>query len=105
MKAIYAFSRFFPFFDHNKPHETSRSPTGFDSMATSGSTASSRTTYLDQQPQVVQGSWIDGNKLKEMLGRKFGSAYRVDVRSDKYRIYANGRLSDAEIASCMYKNG
>ncbi|KAI0434833.1 hypothetical protein F5Y09DRAFT_294993 [Xylaria sp. FL1042] len=101
MKAFYAFSRFFPFLDNN-PHETSLSPTGFDSMATSGSITSSRSTYLDQPPQVLQSSWIDANKLREMLNRKYDSAYRLELRSDYYRIYANGRLSDAEIASCMW---
>ncbi|KAI0913778.1 hypothetical protein F4823DRAFT_575433 [Ustulina deusta] len=101
MKAISAFSRFFPFFDH-KTHQITRSRTGFDSMATSNSTASSRATYREQEPQMIPGSRIDANKLKELLNRKFGSEYRLELRSDTYRLYANGKLREAEIMGCMY---
>ncbi|KAI1427397.1 hypothetical protein F5Y12DRAFT_737590 [Xylaria sp. FL1777] len=101
MKAIPAFSRFFPFFDR-KPHELSRSQTRFGLMAPTESTASSRSTYLDQPPQVIAASSINGQKLREVLNEKFGSAYRLELRSDYYRLYSDGKLSEQEIAWCRY---
>lgn len=55
-------------------------------MATSNSTASSRATYREQEPQMIPGSRIDANKLKELLNRKFGSEYRLEVSGVLFKI-------------------
>ncbi|KAI3327011.1 hypothetical protein HD806DRAFT_485729 [Xylariaceae sp. AK1471] len=99
MKMIAALSRIFPSFDH-KDHEIHRSWSGFNSIATSRSSKSSRSTYRNEQPQIIYGSWIDGAKLRELLNRKFGSEYKLEMRSDDYRLYARGRLTDEEIMCC-----
>ncbi|KAI0458533.1 hypothetical protein F5B21DRAFT_500430 [Xylaria acuta] len=94
-----AFHRFFSFSD-TKDRETHRSWTGFDSATTSRSTNSSQATYCNRPPQIIHGSWVDGAKLRELLNEKFGSDYKLETRSDDYKLFANGRLSNEEIMWC-----
>lgn len=78
-------------------------------------------------PQIIAGSWVNERKLKQLLSRKFGREYRLHVgafaimhalsegrlkllpiahtghsqmRSNTYKIYADERLTEAEIMTC-----
>ncbi|KAI1744467.1 hypothetical protein F4680DRAFT_404869 [Xylaria scruposa] len=99
MRLTASFSRLFPFYNR-KDRESNRSWSGFNSTATSRSTNSSHPTYHNEPPQIIHGSWIDGTKLRELLNQKFGSEYTLETRSDNYRLYANGKLTNEEIMWC-----
>ncbi|KAI8629012.1 hypothetical protein F5Y19DRAFT_435961 [Xylariaceae sp. FL1651] len=91
--------RFIPFLD-SKGHGTARSWSGFNSTVTSTSSKSSQSTYYNETPQIIHGSWIHKTKLEELLNRKFGSEYRLELRSDDYTLFAKGRLTKEEIMWC-----
>ncbi|KAI0521590.1 hypothetical protein F5B22DRAFT_595583 [Xylaria bambusicola] len=109
MKTISAFSRYLLFWDHHhhhrysKTYENSRpSHTGFDSM---DSNASTRPAYLDKPAQLIYAHNVSDKKLINLLNFKFGSSYRLETISDIYHLYADSRLTEAEIMSCMYSTG
>ncbi|KAI1359234.1 hypothetical protein F5Y08DRAFT_86122 [Xylaria arbuscula] len=102
MKAIFALIKyFFSFFDcrkHNhhrdKAHEKNRLQNGFDS------TDSTRPAYMDLPPERIAASWMDHNKLTQLLDSKFGSHYTLACRSDIYYLYSSAKLTDGEIMAC-----
>ncbi|KAI0162278.1 hypothetical protein GGR57DRAFT_453637 [Xylariaceae sp. FL1272] len=77
-----------------------RSKSGHDSIASSRSSKSWPYDYSHVKPQIIRGSWVDGDRLKELLNRKFGSNYRLQLRSDDYRLFASERLTEEEIMWC-----
>ncbi|KAI1755860.1 hypothetical protein F4782DRAFT_527219 [Xylaria castorea] len=92
-------SRLFSVYDR-KDRETNRSWSGFGSTTTSRSTNSSYPTCYNEPPQIIHGSWVDGAKLRELLNEKFGSEYKLETRSDNYKLFAKGRLTNEEIMWC-----
>ncbi|KAI1263407.1 hypothetical protein F5Y18DRAFT_127662 [Xylariaceae sp. FL1019] len=63
---------------HHTHSEQRRSKS--DSLASSRSSKSWPYDYSHSKPQIICGSWVNGDKLKELLNRKFGSNYRLQVR-------------------------
>ncbi|KAF4878515.1 hypothetical protein CGCSCA1_v002205 [Colletotrichum siamense] len=55
--------------------------------------------------QVLPSRLVDPRKLSSLLKQKFGSrgvGYRVEMRHNTYRIYAQKKLSPNELNDCYY---
>ncbi|KAK1454902.1 hypothetical protein CPAR01_01600 [Colletotrichum paranaense] len=74
---------------------SSRRSTGFSSTSSS---STYRRIYGEEQ--MIEGRYIDRRKLQELLKDRFGHQYRLQMRSNNYRLYAGRRLSEEEILSC-----
>jgi hypothetical protein len=60
------------------------------------------TTYIPRrEPQIIASRYIDERKLQEVAHRKFGYNYKLQMRSNTYRLYAPQHLSEQEISFCL----
>ncbi|KAK2052684.1 hypothetical protein LY76DRAFT_323016 [Colletotrichum caudatum] len=63
----------------------------------------SRTVTRSAPSQTIASQRIDPTKLSLLLTKRFGQeAYRVEMRHNKFSIFARGSLSREEIDQCSY---
>ncbi|TID04877.1 hypothetical protein CDEST_03796 [Colletotrichum destructivum] len=61
--------------------------------------------HRNEEKLVVPARQVDPQKLSVLLKQKFGEmglSYRVEMRHNSYRIYAQRPLSPGELTNCFY---
>ncbi|KAK2037323.1 hypothetical protein LZ31DRAFT_180810 [Colletotrichum somersetense] len=63
----------------------------------------SKTITRSAPSQTISSQRIDPAKLSLLLTKRFGQkAYRVEMRHNRFSIFARGSLSQEEIDQCSY---
>ncbi|KAI1203046.1 hypothetical protein F5X97DRAFT_284710 [Nemania serpens] len=74
-----------------------------DLNSSSNSNGSPNSYNSTWSQQTFAATRIDGDKLRDLLNRKFNGDYALTLQSDEYTIFAERGLSEEEILSCALR--